>query len=69
MGYYSYKVHKPKRDSSSFDGEDVHKWIYKCNQYFEIIKIDENEKLKLGSYCLDGMIFIGTKTLYGVKED
>jgi len=40
MGYYSYKVHKPKRDSSSFDGEDVHKWIYKCNQYFEIEKND-----------------------------
>ena len=26
-----YKIHKPRRDFSCFDGEDVHKWLYKCN--------------------------------------
>jgi hypothetical protein len=50
-----YKFHKPKRDFPSFEGEDVHKWLYKCNQYFEMEEVPEAEKLKLTSYYLDGM--------------
>ena len=49
------KFHKPRRDFPSFDGEDVHKWLYKCNQYFEMEEVPETEKLKLASYYLDGM--------------
>lgn len=50
-----YKVFKPKRDFLSFDGDDVYKWLYQCNQYFEIEEILEVNKLKLATYYLDGM--------------
>jgi hypothetical protein len=33
----------------------VHKWLYKCNQYFDIEEIAKTEKLKLASYYLKGM--------------
>ena len=45
-GRYSYKIHKPKQDFSSFDGEDIHKGLYKYNQFFKIEEIHENENLK-----------------------
>nr|TKR68966.1 hypothetical protein D5086_0000309060 [Populus alba] len=48
-----YKFHKPRRDFPSFEGEDVHKWLYKCNQYFEIEEVPDADKLKLASYYLD----------------
>lgn len=32
----NYKVHKPKHDFHNFDDDDVHKWLYKCNRYFDI---------------------------------
>jgi len=44
-----------QKESSIFEGEDVLKWIYKCNQYFDVEEIDEQDKLKLASYYLDGM--------------
>ena len=50
-----YKFHKPRRDFPSFEGEDVHKWLYKCNQFFEMEEVPETEKLKLASYYLDGV--------------
>jgi len=31
----------------------VHRWLYKCNRYFDIEDIDESDKLKLASYYLD----------------
>lgn len=52
---FSYKSHTPKHDFPSFEGEDVYKWLYKCNQYFEVEEIQEFDKLKLTSYYLDGM--------------
>ena len=51
-----YKFHKPRRDFPSFKGEDVHKWLYKCNQYFEIEEVPNVDKLKLASYYLDDMV-------------
>jgi hypothetical protein len=36
-------------------GDDVHRWLYKCNQYFGIEDIEDFEKLKLASYYLDGI--------------
>lgn len=53
--YSTYKVHKPKRDFSNFDGDDVYKWLYKCNQYFNIKEIVKAKNLKLTFYYLDGM--------------
>ena len=38
-----------------FQGKDILKWIYKCNQYFDVEEIAEHDKLKLASYYLDGM--------------
>uniref|UniRef100_A0A6N2MPH0 Ty3 transposon capsid-like protein domain-containing protein n=1 Tax=Salix viminalis TaxID=40686 RepID=A0A6N2MPH0_SALVM len=35
--------------------EEIHKWLYKCNQYFDLEEIPEADKLKLASYYLDGM--------------
>ncbi|KAJ6862568.1 hypothetical protein NC652_039424 [Populus alba x Populus x berolinensis] len=35
--------------------EEVHKWLYKCNQYFDLEEIPETDKLKLASYYLDGL--------------
>ena len=52
---WHYKFHKPKSDFPSFKGEDIHKWLYKYNQYLEIYEIQEPEKHKLGSYYLDDM--------------
>jgi len=54
-GQQSYKIHKPRRDFPCFDGEDVHKWLYKCNQYFDMEEIKGAEKVKLASFYLDGM--------------
>jgi len=54
-GQHSYRVHKPRRYFPCFDGEDVHKWLYKCNQYFDMKEIKEIEKVKLASFYLDGM--------------
>ena len=31
----------------------MHRWLYKCNQYFEIEDIKDSKKLKLASYYLD----------------
>ena len=50
-----YKPRKPRRDFPTFEGEGVHKWLYKCNQYFDLEEIPEGEKLRLASYYLDGM--------------
>jgi len=44
-----------QKESSIFEREDVLKWIYKCNQYFDVEEIAEQDKLKLASYYLDGM--------------
>nr|TKR65765.1 hypothetical protein D5086_0000317890 [Populus alba] len=38
---------RPRRDFPSFEGEEVHKWLYKCNQYFDLEEIPETDKLKL----------------------
>jgi len=38
-----------------FKYEGVHKWLYKCNQYFDLKEIAETDKLKFASYCLDRM--------------
>ena len=51
----SYRFHKPKRNFPTFEGEDVHKWLYKCNQYFDLEKIADQDLLKLTSYYLDGL--------------
>jgi hypothetical protein len=48
----AYKVHRPKHLFPVFGRDDVHRWLYKCNQYFEI---EDFEKLKLASYYLDGI--------------
>ena len=32
----TYKSRRPRRDFPAFEGEDVHKWLYKCNQYFDL---------------------------------
>ena len=48
-----FKVYKPKHLFPVFRGDDVHRWLYKCNQYFEIEDIEDSEKLKLASYYLD----------------
>nr|TKS15571.1 hypothetical protein D5086_0000032660 [Populus alba] len=47
--------HKPKRNFPTFEGDEVHKWLYKCNQYFDLKEIAEQDKLKLASYYLDGL--------------
>nr|TKS12908.1 hypothetical protein D5086_0000058600 [Populus alba] len=51
----SFRVHKPKMNFPTFEGEDVQKWLYKCNQYFELEEIPESDKLKIASYYLDGL--------------
>jgi hypothetical protein len=38
-----------------FEGDDVHKWLYKYNQYFDLEEIVETNKLKLTSYYLNEM--------------
>jgi hypothetical protein len=48
----AYKVHRPKHLFPVFGRDDVHRWLYKCNQYFEI---EDFEKLKLASYYLHGI--------------
>jgi hypothetical protein len=40
-----YKVHKPKHFFPTFNGEDVHKWLFKCTKYFEIEEVVDSEKL------------------------
>ena len=51
----NFKSRRPRRDFPTFEGEDVHKWLYRCNQYFDLEEIPEMDKLKLASYYLDGM--------------
>ena len=50
-----YSIRRPKREFPVFKGNDVLKWIYKCNQYFDVEEVAEHDKLKLASYYLDGM--------------
>jgi hypothetical protein len=50
-----YPLRRPKREFPVFEGNDVLKWIYKCNQYFDVEEVAEHGKLKLASYYLDGM--------------
>jgi hypothetical protein len=33
----------------------VHKWLFKCTQYFEIKEVAASEKLQIASYYLDGV--------------
>nr|TKR85210.1 hypothetical protein D5086_0000250100 [Populus alba] len=49
----NYKIHRPKHLFPVFEGEDVHRWLYKYNQYFDIEDIDESDELKLASYYVD----------------
>ena len=51
----TYRSRRPKRDFPTFEGEEVHKWLYKCNQYFDLEEIPESKKMKLASYYLDGL--------------
>jgi hypothetical protein len=51
----NYKVHQPKHFFPTFNGEDVHKWLFKCTQYFEIEEVADSEKLQIASYYLDGV--------------
>ena len=51
----AYRSRKPRRDFPIFEGEEVHKWLFKCNQYFDLEEIPEADKLRLASYYLDGM--------------
>jgi len=51
----SYKIHKPKHFFPTFNGEDVHRWLYKCAQYFEIEEIANTDKLRITSYYLEGV--------------
>jgi len=51
----SYKIHKPKHFFPIFNGEDVHRWLYKCAQYFEIEEIANTDKLRIASYYLEGV--------------
>nr|TKS09199.1 hypothetical protein D5086_0000096030 [Populus alba] len=51
----TYKVHKPKHFFPTFNGGDVHKWLFKCTQYFEIEEVADEEKLQIASYYLDGV--------------
>ena len=46
----SYKVHKPKHFFPTFNGEDVHKWLFKCTQYFDMKDVADSEKLQITSY-------------------
>ena len=52
---HSYKIHKPKHFFPVFNGEDVHRWLYKCTQYFEIEEIANTDKLRITSYYLEGV--------------
>jgi hypothetical protein len=51
----SYRVHKPKHFFPTFNGEDLHKWLFKCTQYFEMEDVADSEKLQIASYYLDGV--------------
>jgi hypothetical protein len=51
----TYKVHRPKHFFPTFNGEDVHKWLFKCTQYFEIEEVADSDKLQIASYYLDGV--------------
>lgn len=51
-GQSQLKTHKPRLDFSNFDGVEVHKWLYRCNQYFDIKKTEKSKRLKLASYYL-----------------
>jgi len=53
----SYRVHKPKHFFPTFNGDDVHKWIFKYTQYFEIEDMADSKKLQKTSYSLDGVAF------------
>jgi len=49
----TYKVHRPKHFFPTFNGKYVHKWLFKCTQYFEIEDVVDSEKLQITSYYLD----------------
>jgi len=51
-----YSLRRPKREFPVFEGNDVLKWIYKCNHYFDVEEVAGHDKLKLASYYLDGMV-------------
>jgi hypothetical protein len=51
----TYKVNKPKHFFPTFNGEEVHKWLFKCTQYFKIEEVADFEKLQITSYYLDGV--------------
>ena len=53
VGNNYYKVDKPIRDFSSFDGDDMHEWLYKCTQYFKVEEINDIKKLKLTSHYMN----------------
>ncbi|KAJ6897741.1 hypothetical protein NC652_024532 [Populus alba x Populus x berolinensis] len=48
-----YSIRRPKREFPVFEGNNVLKWIYKCNQYFDVEEVAEHDKLKLASYYLE----------------
>nr|TKS06531.1 hypothetical protein D5086_0000121690 [Populus alba] len=48
-----YSIRRPKREFPVFEGNNVLKWIYKCNQYFDVEEVAEHDKHKLASYYLE----------------
>jgi len=51
----TYKVHEPKHFFPTFNWGGVHKWLFKCTQYFKIEEVADSEKLQIASYYLDGV--------------
>ena len=48
--------YKNLKETINFDDDYVHKWLYKCNQYFNIEEVVEVEKLRITSYYIDDTI-------------
>ncbi|XP_026379637.1 uncharacterized protein LOC113274474 [Papaver somniferum] len=47
-------THKPKIDFPKFDGNNPRSWIQKCNKFFQLHLMDEEQKVMIASLHLEG---------------
>ncbi|XP_021740124.1 uncharacterized protein LOC110706513 [Chenopodium quinoa] len=63
--YSQYSSRLTKINFPKFDGDDLKSWLYKCNQFFDLDGISDENKISLAAIHLEG-IALWTEYVAGI---
>jgi hypothetical protein len=55
-------------DFPKFDGENPSSWLYKANQYFNIYQTQDNDKISMAYFHLEGEALICFQDVEGIGQ-